>query len=156
MPACGTHVCTMIYISYMCETSRLHTLDDTPAWSAQASWPCKLWWQQIIRIEVIFPFIVVWDDVWMKYGLRSEEATWKLPNCLSTMQSLLGLPFSPQGAGVTPWWVSLTLCLGWWSCKPDQTNHSTDCVQCHAQGRVRWLLRGFVCLCNALRGEADR
>ena len=37
----------------------------------------------------------------------------------------------------------------------DQTNHSTDCVQYHAQGRVRWLLRGFVCLWNALRGEAD-
>ena len=50
----------------------------------------------------------------MKYGLsldQPEESTWKPPNCLSTMQSLLGLPFSPQGAGITPWWVSLTLCL---------------------------------------------
>ena len=29
VPASGTHVCTMIYISYMCATGRLHTLDDT-------------------------------------------------------------------------------------------------------------------------------
>ena len=27
-----------------------------------------------------------------------------------------------------------------------QTKLTTDCVQCHVQGRVRWLLRGFVCL----------
>ena len=32
---------------------------------------------------------------------------------------------------------------------------TADCVQCHARGRVRWLLRGFVCLWNALRGKAD-
>ena len=46
------------------------------------------------RSEAIFLFIAVWDHVWMKYGLNSS-ATWKLPNCLSTMQSLLELPFSP-------------------------------------------------------------
>ena len=79
------------------------------------------------------------NEVWPWFG---SEATQKLPNCLSTengnpnklciMQSVLGLLFSPRG--ITPWWVSLTLCLGWWSHQPDQTNHSTDCVQCHVQG----------------------
>ena len=103
VPASGTHVCTMIYISYMCATGRLHTLDDTPAWSAQASWPCKLWWQQISRVEAILSFIAVWDDVWMNYALSLDQKK----------------TFSPQGARITPWWVSSTLCLGWWSCKSD-------------------------------------
>ena len=30
VPASGTHVCTMIYISYMCATGRLHILLMTP------------------------------------------------------------------------------------------------------------------------------
>ena len=58
----------------MCVTGRLQTLDDTPARNAQASWPRKLWWQQISRIEAILPFIpTVWDDVWMKYGLSLDQ-----------------------------------------------------------------------------------
>ena len=43
----------------------------------------------------------------------AEEAT-----CthVQTIQILLGLPFSPQRTGTIPWWMSLTLCFGWWSC----------------------------------------
>ena len=130
------------------------------------------WWHPNLKCSSILAMQTLitidqqnWSDFtiyhylgWCSNEVWKLQSSWKLPNCLSTengnpnklciMQSLLGLPFSPQGAGITPWWVSLTLCLGWWSRKPDQTNHSTDCVQCHAQGRVRWLLRGFVCLCS--------
>ena len=42
----------------------------------------------ISRIEAIFPFITFWDDVWMKLKLFYQQI----------MQSLFGLPFSPQGA----------------------------------------------------------
>ena len=42
--------------------------------------------------ELIYPCL---DEVWYGLSIRSEEATWKLPNCLSTIQSLSGLPFSP-------------------------------------------------------------
>ena len=52
---------------------------------------------------------------------------WSMGTCMGTWKllNLLGLPFSPQGAGLNPWWVSLTLCLVftnmlvlWGLCKP--------------------------------------
>ena len=51
----------------------------------------------------------------MKYGLSLDQKKLHGSHQIvyqQIMQSLLGLPFSPQGAGITPWWVSLTLCLG--------------------------------------------
>ena len=37
--------------------------------------------------------------------------------------------------------------------RPNQPQHKLCSVSC--TGRVRWLLRGFVCLWNTLRGKAD-
>ena len=62
----------------------------TPTWSAQASWPWKLWWQQVSSIEAIFPFIAVWDDLWVKYGINLDQknrgyhlhvACWSVCDC---------------------------------------------------------------------------
>ena len=74
----------------------------------------------------------------MKYGLSLDQK--KATKLFITENgNPMGLPFSPQGARITLWWVS----------------QIAQIVLCHAQGRVRWLLRGFVCLWNALRGKAD-
>ena len=123
----------------------LHILDDTPAWNSPAPWPCKLWWQQISRIETIFLFIAVWDGVWMKYGLSLDQKKLHGSYQIVYQQSqhtlhyaeCVGIAIFSLGAGITLWWVLLTLCLGWWSHKPDQTNHSRLCaVSCIEKGQV--------------------
>ena len=60
---------------------------------------------------------------------RPEEATWKLSNCLSAMQSLLDLYVLSKELAFSIVGVHYTL--------PDdhasqsQTNSSTDCIECH-------------------------
>ena len=76
------------------------------------------------KIASILLIIAVWDDVRMKYGFSLDQKKlhgsyqivyqqkMAIPTNAEFVGRLLGLVFSPQGAGITPWWVSLTLCLG--------------------------------------------
>ena len=116
---------------YMCATAgRLCTLHENLL-SAQASWPCKVGWQQVSRSEAIL-MMVGWSMalVQIKKGYSWQNCS--LTHCLSTMQSLLGLSFSFLSkklvffiVGASP----LVLHLSVQSYKPEPTNPSTHCFQ---------------------------
>ena len=59
---------------YMCATGRLCTLHDNPL-SAQASWPCKVGWQQVSRSEAILMFGWSMALVYIKKGYSWQNCS---------------------------------------------------------------------------------
>ena len=121
---------------YMCATGRLCTLRDNPL-SAQASWPCKVGWQQVSRNEAIL-MMFGWSMalVQIKKGYSWQNCS--LTYCLSTMQSLLGLSFYQKRLQLIVHWPRWphsthksparhqTLLCAHWEGESDITSHHSD------------------------------